>query len=63
MSFGKRFYVVTLIVVLRKAHTYATRYQAQLSTSLTAPQYTCLVSTIQALADCLAIILPPEPIP
>lgn len=49
-------YVYTLRIVLKTAHRYATRYQTQLSGFLTAPQYTCLVSTIQALADCLALL-------
>jgi len=49
-------YVFTLRLVLKEAHRYATRYQTQLSAHLTAPQYTCLVSTIQALADCLALL-------
>lgn len=63
MPFGPRNYVPALIIVLKTAHKYATRYQAQLSASLTAPQYACLVSTIQALADCLSLILPTPPTP
>lgn len=54
-------YVPTLRFVLREAHKYATRYQPQLSQSLGSAQYACLVSTIQAIADCLAL-LGPEPI-
>lgn len=63
MPFGPRNYVPALIFVLRAAHKYATRYQAQLSNALSAPQYACLISTIQALADCLAIIQPTPPTP
>lgn len=49
-------YVYTLRIVLREAHKYATRYQTQLSSFLTAPQYACLVDTIAALASCLAVL-------
>lgn len=49
-------YVPGLRLVLYAAHRFATRYQARLSGSLTSEQYTCLVSTIQALADCLALL-------
>jgi len=49
-------YVYTLRIVLRTAHRYATRYQAQLSAFLTPTQYTCLVDTIAALASCLALL-------
>lgn len=51
-----RTYVPALRVVLYAAHRYATRYQSKLSAALTTEQYTCLVSTIQALADCLALL-------
>jgi hypothetical protein len=54
-----RTYLPGLVLVLRAAHRYATKYQQQLSGTLSAPQYTCLVSTIQALADCLALITLP----
>lgn len=63
MAFGRRTYVPGLIFILRAAHKFATRYQQQLSTTLSTEQYACLVSTIQALADCLALILPPETLP
>jgi hypothetical protein len=56
-------YVPGLVIIFRAAHRFATRYQAQLQTHLTGPQYTCLVSTIAALADCLAVIHPPAPVP
>jgi len=56
-------YVPGLVLIFKTAHRYATRYQAKLSVILTAPQYTCLLSTIQALADCLAVIEAPEPTP
>jgi len=49
-------YEVGLRLILTQAHRYGTRYQARLAQFLTAPQYTCLVSTLQAIADCLAIL-------
>jgi len=53
---GLRNYVPHLRTVLKVAHKYATRYQSQLSLALTPEQYTCLTSTIQAIADCLALL-------
>jgi len=51
-----RTYVFTLRKVMQAAHHYATRWQTQLSAHLTTAQYNCLVSTIQAIADCLALL-------
>jgi len=56
-----KLYVSGLRAVLGTAHKYATRYQTQLSVNLTSPQYTCLLSVIAALADCLQL-LGPNPI-
>lgn len=53
---GFKTYVPGLRLILYTAHKYATRWQSRLATSLTTEQYTCLVSTIQALADCLALL-------
>jgi len=54
-------YIFGLSLVLKAAHKYMTRYQAQLQGSLTSEQYTCLVSTIEALADCIVLIpTPPD---
>jgi hypothetical protein len=49
-------YVPALRIVLYTAHKYATRWQSRLQGSLSTEQYTCLVSTIAALADCLALL-------
>lgn len=56
-----RTYVPVLRAVLYTAHRYATRWQSRLQGSLTSEQYTCLVSTIQAIADCLALLGQPVP--
>lgn len=56
-----RTYIPHLIFVLRLAHRYGTRYLPQLGLSLTAPQLTCLNSTLAALADCL-VLLGDEPV-
>lgn len=53
---GLRTYVPGLRLVLYTAHRFATRYQSKLSLALTSEQYTCLTSTIQAMADCLALL-------
>jgi len=49
-------YVPGLRAALYIAHAYATRWQSRLHEHLTSEQYTCLVSTIQAIADCLALL-------
>jgi hypothetical protein len=56
-------YVPRLRIVLGVAHKYGTRYQAQLSGSLTSDQYTCLTSTLAAIAACLTLlgVTPPTP--
>jgi len=51
-----RTYVPILRTVLYTAHKVATRYQSKLVGHLSTEQYTCLVSTIQAIADCLALL-------
>lgn len=53
---GLKTYVPGLRLILKAAHRYATRYHAQLSVVLTTQQLACLTSTIQALADCLALL-------
>lgn len=55
-----RTYVPALRAVLYTAHKYATRWQSRLAEHLTTEQYNCLVSTIAALADCLALLGPVE---
>lgn len=49
-------FVPGLRLILKQAHKYATRYQAQLSVALTSQQYACLIDTIAALASCLALL-------
>lgn len=54
MSF--RTYIPGLRLVLKAAHRFGTRYQTQLQGSLTSDQYTCLLSTLNAIADCLVLL-------
>lgn len=54
-------YTPQLRFIVQKVHKYATRYQGQLSVSLTGPQYTALLSFIACCADLLAA-LGPSPI-
>lgn len=60
---ASRTYIPQLRIVLRIAHRYGTRYQDTLANTLTAPQYTCLLSVINAIADCLALLEEPVPEP
>jgi hypothetical protein len=53
---GFKTYIPGLRFVLKTAHRFMTRYQSKLAGSLSPAQYTCLVSTIGAVADCLAIL-------
>lgn len=52
-------YVPGLILILKAAHKYMTRYQNVLSTTLSPEAYTCMLDSITALASCLALITPP----
>ena len=54
----KTYYVGARLVVER-AHRYLTRWQAQLEANLTAPQYTCVLALIAALAECLVVLVKP----
>jgi hypothetical protein len=49
-------FVPGLRLVLGTAHKYGTRWQPQLSASLTTEQYSCLVSTLSAIAACLQLL-------
>lgn len=53
---AKKTYVPGLRLVLNAAYKFGTRYDSQLSASLTAPQYTCLKDVLIALASCLALL-------
>lgn len=55
-----RTYIPVLRAVMYTAHKYATRWQPQLSESLSADQYACLLATITAIAECLAILGQPS---
>jgi hypothetical protein len=57
-----RTYLPGFVLALRTLHRYATRYQTQISAVLTAPQLTCFLALITALAECLNTIVPPEPV-
>lgn len=48
-----KLYVDGLRLVADKAHKYATRYQSQLESNLTADQYTALVDFIGCVATLL----------
>jgi hypothetical protein len=53
---AQKLYVSGLRLALTQAHRYGTRYQKQLSLNLSGPQYTCLISTLAAIADCLQLL-------
>lgn len=58
---AQKTYVPTLRLVLYGTHKYMTRWQSRLHEFLTEAQYTCLLSVIQAVADCLALLGQPTP--
>jgi len=49
-------YVEGLRLVLAAAHKYGARWQTKLEANLTGDQYSCLVSTLAAIADCLVLL-------
>lgn len=53
-------FLVGLAIVLKKAKKYMTSWQTQLHTHMTTEQYTCLLSTITAVTDCLVLLGIPE---
>ena len=53
-------YVPQLRWVLNQAHKYGTRWLPALGVNLSTEQMTCLVSTLQAIGDCLALLGPNE---
>ncbi len=53
-------YVVGLRLVLRKLIKYASRYQAQLSGVLSEQAFTCLIATLTAANECLALVPAPD---
>lgn len=56
-------YVPGLILIFKAAHRFATRYQSHLASNLSPAAYTCLLTSIEAIASCLAAIEAPEPAP
>jgi len=53
-------YVVGLRLALRKLIRYISRYQTQLSVVISADAYTCLLATLTAANECLALVLAPD---
>jgi hypothetical protein len=53
-------YVVGLRIVLRQLIRYASRYQAQLSTVISTEALACLIATLNAANECLALVPQPE---
>jgi hypothetical protein len=51
-------YVEGLRLVLQAAHKYGTRWQTKLESNLTGDQYSCLLSTLTAIAECLVLLGP-----
>lgn len=51
-----RTWIPGLILVLKAARHYMTKWNSQLHDSLTSPQYTCLMSTLTAIIDCLNLL-------
>lgn len=60
---GVRTYIPGLRLVLRTVHRYMTNHQNKLSQTLTEAQYTCLLATIAAVAECLAVLGEGEVLP
>ena len=53
-------YVVGLRLVLRELIRYASRYQAVLSTTISEQAFTCLLATLTAANECLALVPAPD---
>jgi hypothetical protein len=60
---ARKTYLPGLYVVLRAAQRYIDRWLPFFQDSLTAQQLACLQATINALAECIPLFLPPPPTP
>lgn len=53
---AKKVYWIGLEATLQLTRRYIQRNQINLQKNLTTPQYECLLSVLQAILDCLAIL-------
>lgn len=53
---GKKVYWIGLEATLQITRRYIQRNQTNLQKNLTTPQYNCVVSVLQAILDCLALL-------
>jgi hypothetical protein len=53
---AQKLYIDGLRFIAAKSHRYATRYQSQLESNLTGPQYTALLDFISCVASLLAAL-------
>jgi hypothetical protein len=58
-----RTYIYGLYLVLNAAQRYGTRWQKNLQGSMTSQQYQCFQAVLNAIAECLPLILPGAPAP
>lgn len=56
-----RTYLIGLYLAMNTLHRYVTRYQTKLQANMTPTQYTCLVAVLDAINECLPLIVPPDP--
>ena len=53
---AQKVYWITMRVLLQHAYNYGTRWQSNMVSNITTEQYNCLVSTLAAIAACLALL-------
>lgn len=56
-------YIQGLYLVLRAAQRYGNRWQPFLQANMTSQQYLCFQAVMNAIGECLPLILPPPPTP
>lgn len=59
---GKKVYWIGLEATLQITRRYIQRNQLNLQKNLTTPQYTCLLSVLNAILDCLALLPTNNPV-
>lgn len=59
---AQRTYLIGLYLVFKAAHKYATRYQDTIAENVSPDILACIVATIDAIAVCLPLIKPADPI-
>jgi len=60
---GHRTYTIGLYFTMHTLYKYMTRWQPRIEANLTSEQLECFHAVLEAISECLPLILPPPPTP